>query len=121
MSIESTIILQSIGDQSPDLAIFTFSDKFKGAGYYKKQNGDHTVQFDLNQFEGTIKLQGTLEMYPGDNDWIDIIYTNGSTIEAADSTPITISSMRNFVGNWLWIRVGYILEQGDIILVRYNI
>lgn len=121
MSTESTIILESLGDQSPDLNSFTFTDKFKGAGYYKKQSGTHTAQFDLVNFEGTIKIQGTLEMYPGENDWVDIVYTDGNAIEATDSTPITGSYIRNFVGNWLWIRAGYILEQGNISLVRYNI
>lgn len=121
MSIESTIILEAIGDQSPDLSIFTFTDKFKGAGYHKKQGGAHTAQFDLSNFEGTIKLQGTLAMYPGENDWVDIAYTNGLPIEAVDSTPVTGSFIRNFSGNWLWIRAGYVLEQGDIVLVRYNI
>ena len=121
MSIESIIVLESIGDQSPDLNTFTFTDKFKGAGFHRKHSGSHTIQFDLNSFEGNIKLQGTLELYPGENDWVDITYNNGTAIEAIDSTPITGSFVRNFTGNWIWIRAGYILEQGNISLVRYNI
>ena len=74
MSIESTIILNSVGDQSTDFTAFTFTSKFKGAGYHRLHSGVHTMQFDLDQFEGQIKVQATLLLYPGETDWIDVEY-----------------------------------------------
>lgn len=121
MSIESTIILSSVGNQSTDFTAFTFTPKFKGAGYHRLHSGLHTMQFDLDQFEGRIKVQATLILYPGESDWVDIEYQSGSQIEAIDSTPLTSSFIRNILGNWVWIRVGYILEQGNITQIRYNV
>ena len=120
MSIESTIILNSVGDQSTDFTAFTFTSKFKGAGYHRLHSGVHTMQFDLDQFEGQIKVQATLLLYPGETDWVDLEYQSGSQIEASDSTPLTSSFFRTILGNWVWIRVGYILEQGSITQVRYT-
>ena len=121
MSIESTIILENLGDQSPNLSIYTFTDKFIGAGYYRKHSGLHTVQYNLNEFLGSIKIQGTLELYPGESDWVDLLYSNGNAIETEDSATLTGTYARNIIGNWVWIRAAYILEQGTIGLVRYNI
>lgn len=120
MTTESFVLLDSTSAESEDLSTYSYSEKQKGAGYNGRPNPVHTVLFQLNQFKGSIKIQGTLEMYPGDSDWVDIDYDSGSVLELLDSTAMTTDETRNFTGNWLWIRVAYILEQGTIVGIRYN-
>jgi hypothetical protein len=118
MSTESITLLSSISTESMDLEIY--SAKQKGAGYHRRADGLHTVHFQLDQFKGSIKIQGTLQMYPGEDDWVDLEFDSGSSLESIDSTNLTSDESRNFTGNWLWIRAAYTLEQGTIISIRYN-
>lgn len=120
MTIESYLILENVTIESADLDIFKYSDKKPGAGYSMRHSGIHTVQFQLDNFKGTLKLQGTLELYPGENDWIDLDYDSGLPLYSLDSTAKTVDEARNFTGNWLWIRAAYVLEQGTIVSIRYN-
>lgn len=120
MTTESITLLSSISAESPDLEIYFYSEKQKGAGYNRRADGLHTVNFQLDQFKGSIKIQGTLQMYPGENDWIDIEFDSGGSLESLDSTILSSDESRNFTGNWLWIRAAYVLEQGTIISIRYN-
>lgn len=121
MTIESTIILRSLGDQSTDLSPRTASGQFKGAGYYRLHDGMHTAQIDIDEFAGFIKFEGTLVMYPGESDWVELQYIADQAIIIPNSTPRTASLVRNFVGNWVWIRVVYSITNGSISLIRYNI
>ena len=81
------------------------SDKAKGDGYYSQGDGTHTVVFNLtnrgdstDDFNGTVKMQGSLATTPTEDDWFDI---SGSTFTTDQST--TISSA-NFTGNFVWVR-----------------
>lgn len=121
MSIESTIILQNINAPSPDLNEFIYTDKFKGAGYHRNFQGLQTFQFSVSDFKGRVDVQGTLELYPGEADWITVEFESGATIAASDSTALSGAFVRNVLGNWVWIRIAHVLEEGTIDLVRYNI
>ena len=50
-------------------------EKFKGDGYYGRSDGFHTVQYNLADFNGTIKMQGTLATTPTEADYFDIAGT----------------------------------------------
>lgn len=117
MSTKSTILLSSISaeDTTADSS-FLYSDKQKGAGYHKTSNGLHTAAYVLDNFAGTIKLQGTLELYPGDDDWMDI---DGTEIGGDSSAWNSVETI-NFTGNFVWIRAAYNLQNGTITSVRYN-
>jgi len=93
---------------------FSYGDKKKGAGYHKNNDGVHTAVYDLNGFVGTVKIQGTLATYPGDEDWIDIIDT-----EANSGDPINNFSC-TFTGKFVWIRAAHNLHAGSITEIRYN-
>ena len=116
MSIETTILVQNITAEAAN-ADWTYSDKKKGAGYHKTGNSVHTYQYQLSDFEGSVKLQGTLELYPGDNDWVDI---EGTEIGGDSSVIATSVLTGNFIGNFVWIRAAYNLQDGTITSVRYN-
>jgi hypothetical protein len=121
MPIETVILVESESGESPDLETFSYSDKKPGAGYHRRADGLHTVQFELNDFKGSIKIQGTLESYPGDNDWVDLSFDSGSPLESLDSSPLITNAVRNITGNWVWIRASWVLEQGSITRIRYNL
>ena len=117
MSTESRLLLENITTESVDES-FTYGTKQPAAGYYKKANSLHTVVYNVNSFKGTFKIQGTLSLYPGDNDWIDIIDSEigGDSSYFHNETIDTFS----FSGNFVWIRAAYNLIDGSIVEIRYN-
>jgi hypothetical protein len=120
MAYETTILLESITETTDDSAIMTFSDKKKGSGYNGRGQGQHTAVFELSNFLGVVKLQGTLEIDPGESDWVDIKFDDETDISTEDSTVISGNISKNFTGNWLWIRAAYNLQQGSISRLRFN-
>jgi hypothetical protein len=121
MSIENTILLSNIKSEAIN-ADFSYSEKRKGAGYHRLGDGLHTAVYTVNDFKGTIKLQGTLSLYPGDEDWFDIDNTeiggDSSAIVGDEGQNYSIS--RNFTGNFMWIRAAYNLQDGTIVDLRFN-
>lgn len=120
MTIETHILVENITTLSDDSAVYSFSDKKRGAGFAKKSENLHTVVFDLEDFVGKAKLQSTLEFYPGEEDWTDIRFDEQALVEADSSTVVDGSITRNFSGNWVWIRAAYVLDQGKILRIRYS-
>jgi hypothetical protein len=88
MSTESLILLSNISAESVGSA-FLYGNKSKGAGYQKGSDGVHTAVFVFDNFKGTVKIQATLELYPGDNDWFDV---TGTEI-GGDSTAINTAAL----------------------------
>ena len=115
MTTENHILVSNVATEAQDSS-FAYSDKNKGAGYNKNGDGVHTVVYSLDSFVGTIKMQGTLELYPGEADWIDI----AGTELGGDSSVFNASQSRTFVGKFLWIRAAYNLQNGTITQIRYN-
>ena len=81
------------------------TDKTKGDGYYSQPDGVHTVVYQVlnrgdstDDFNGTIKMQGSLATTPTEDDFFDIADT---TFTSDQST--TIATF-NFTGNFVWVR-----------------
>jgi hypothetical protein len=74
-------------------------EKYKGDGYYGREDGLHTVQYNITGFIGKIKMQATLAIDPTSDDW----FTLDST-EHDDSASATGSHIKNFTGNYVWVR-----------------
>ena len=66
-------------------------DKFQGDGYYGRSDGFHTVQYDLNDFIGDLKMQGTLAVTPTSDDWFDITSDNGDVTVSHDDGETSVS------------------------------
>lgn len=115
MTLENHVLISDISIESVDSS-FAYSNKNKGAGYNKNGDGVHTVVYWLDNFVGTIKMQGTLELYPGENDWVDI----PGTELGGDSSVFSSSQNRTFTGKFIWIRAAYNLQNGTISQIRYN-
>lgn len=111
MSTEINILLPLTGP-----TFLSYSEKQKGAGYNKNNNGIHTVVYQLNEFVGTVKIQATLALDPSDNDWVDV---HGSDI-IVDDVPLTSNETVTFEGRFVWIRAAYIVNSGSITEIRYS-
>jgi hypothetical protein len=111
MSTESYILISNTSASGT-------GEKCKGAGYNRRNDGLHTVVYAVDAFNGSITVQGTLELYPAESDWVDVIsYDFGG-----DSTTsnVTTTYSENFTGNFVWIRATYTVTDGTIVSVRYN-
>tara|TARA_Y100001972_G_scaffold86891_1_gene106316 strand:+ start:7955 stop:8560 length:606 start_codon:yes stop_codon:yes gene_type:complete len=81
------------------------TDKVKGDGYFSQPDGVHTVvyrvlnrQDSVDDFNGTVKMQGSLATDPTEDDYFDIADT---TFTSDLSTKI---ASFNFTGNYVWVR-----------------
>lgn len=115
MSTESLILFDNTISDSSASVDFIYTDKSKGAGYHKRQDNLHTAMFVLNDYSGEIKMQGTLVLYPGEGDWVDI---DNTTFTFTEATPQTFSV--NFRGNFVWIRAAFTVLSGSVSQIRYN-
>ena len=60
------------------------SDKLKGDGYYGRDDGLHSLQYNVNGFIGKIVAQATLAVDPAETDWFTVTTTEHSNF--GDST-----------------------------------
>ena len=85
---------------------------FRGDGYYGRSDGIHTVQYNLTNFIGTIKMQGTLATAPVEADYFDIITNTESSTTGA--------SIYNFTGNYVWVRAVITYTNGSVNNIKLN-
>ena len=117
MSTESRVLISNISAEAAD-STYTYGEKRKGAGYNRRSDGLHTVIYEVTDFIGSIKIQGTLEMFPAESDWVDIVGTEIGLGD--DSTVWTTTNTSNFTGNFVWLRAAYNVQNGTITEIRYN-
>jgi hypothetical protein len=123
MSFETKTLLENITVTSAygrayqsgsDADTILYSDKNKGAGYYKNSSGLHTVLYHTEGFVGTVTIQATLELHPGDTDWFDV-YSETFAVDSSNSSRST-----NITGKFVFVRASYHIEDGELVTVRYN-
>jgi len=115
MSTET--LISSFSTESADSS-FSYSDKKPGAGYHRQLDCTHTVVYNVDSFIGSIKLQATLAIDPADADWFDI--DNTLLGVGDDSSFWSVSPSINFIGNFVWIRAAYNVQNGTIVSIQYN-
>lgn len=117
MSIETIVLLSNI-TAATDGSTYFYSDKKPGAGYHRRSDAVHTATYTVDSFIGSVKIQATLALYPGEYDWFDI---DGTEIGlGSDSSAWTTTNSLNFTGNFVWLRAAYNLQNGTIIQILYN-
>ena len=101
------------------------TDKAKGDGYYSQVDGVHTVAYQVvnlgdstDDFNGTIKMQGSLATTPTEDDYFDI---PGTTINQDNIDGSTLAFSANFTGNFVWVRAKISgMSAGAITKILYN-
>ena len=78
-------------------------DKYRGDGYYGRSDGFHSVQYNVTGFIGKIVMQATLAVDPGTDDWFTLDTTEHEST-ATDTTESDGSFIKNFTGNYVWVR-----------------
>jgi hypothetical protein len=123
--VEETVTTESAG-ASVSLAHVGFvTAKYQGDGYYSQIDGVHTVAYHVsagsvtaaNNFNGSIKMQGSLATNPTEDDWFNIADT---TFTADTSTSV---SSYNFTGNFVWVRAkcyNWTTASSSVTKILYN-
>jgi hypothetical protein len=115
-------------------ALVYASNPIKGDGYFGGSDGFHTVQIDINQFIGTLEMQGSLASSPQDSDWFSIeLGTNTMSVDTTGllteenisnveyTTATTNIKSYNFTGNYVWIRAKVSdWTDGTVNSIKYN-
>ena len=123
MAIETITLVENITTEATDSS-FVYSTKSPGPGYHKNGDGVGTVFYSTNDFIRTLKLQGTLAQYPGEDDWVDIENTalglgEDSTVFQEDKNPSFTTNI-TFTGKFVWVRAAYNLQNGTLNTIRDN-
>jgi hypothetical protein len=103
MSANSEIILSSRSHPGESSVETVTGEKYKGDGFYSRADGLHTVQYTVIGFIGSISIQATLATNPENNDWF-IVSGTTHTSTAVDSDESDGAFIRNFTGNYVWVR-----------------
>lgn len=90
-----------------------YSTEVKGDSYYGYTDGWHTVQVTYAQYVGRVRIQCSLIVEPGANDWFDIVATTTSGtafnpngyIQFNANNPADGSEAYTFQGNFAWVRI----------------
>lgn len=92
----------------------------RGAGYFSSNHGMHTVMYvTASDFIGTVTMQATLATAPSDNDWFTVVDTGVSYSEFSVRTTSSVD-LKNFEGNFVWVRGAVLIDQGSVLMVQYN-
>lgn len=117
-SISETILSNQVhpGDSS---TVSVTGLTFKGDGYYSRTDGFHTVQYNVSGFIGSIAIEATLATNPTDADWFTVSGTEHIST-ATETTESDGSFLKNFTGNYVWIRAIATFTDGSIASILLN-
>jgi len=104
--VEESVTTESAGAAISLAHVGFVTAKQQGDGYYSLVDGVHTVAYHVSagsntpasNFNGKIKMQGSLATTPTEDDWFNIA---GTTFTADTSTAV---ASYNFTGNFVWVR-----------------
>jgi hypothetical protein len=119
MSSISETILSNQAHPGDSNTISVIGDDYKGDGYYSRADGFHTVQYNITGFIGNIVIQATLATSPSDLDWFTIGGTE-HTSTATETDNSDGSFLKNFTGNFVWVRAKATYTDGSISSILLN-
>lgn len=76
-----------------------YSDAGKGNGYYQGYQPLQQVEIRVENFQGAVTLQGTLDAIPLASIWVDL-----GAIDLNDSSLNTLTTSIILLGSYTWIR-----------------
>jgi len=115
----STVLVEYPATTATTTVVYT-SDKVKGDGYFGGSDGFHTVAINTNRyFLGTVTVQATLASEPIEADWFNITDASVEYTEF-DVRTSSIVDLRNFTGNFVWVRGHIAIDEGAVLAIQYN-
>lgn len=119
MAATSTTILTIQSHPGDSSTVNVTGDKYQGDGYYSRSDGFHTVQYNVEGFIGELTMQATLATSPVEADWFTLTATKHIS-NATDSENSDGSFVKNFTGNYVWVRVIATFTDGTVNSVFLN-
>lgn len=115
----NTVLMHSVTHEGDSTQEKIVGDKVPGAGYYGRTSGFHSIQYSVDNFVGTIKIQATLALRPEEEDWFTASEFNLVEPESFDDS--TRNDIASFEGNYVWVRCVIVYEQGHVqsVLMRF--
>lgn len=103
-TVATTILLQNLQNGVPNgnydgSSLEFYSDAGKGNGYYQGYEAVQTIEMRVENFQGTVFIQGTLGAIPLASAWVDL-----GSIDLNDSTLNTLTTSFLIFGEYTWIR-----------------
>jgi|TARA_B100000886_G_scaffold293941_1_gene220278 hypothetical protein len=87
--------------QTGSIELDKVGDAVPGDSYYGFTDGIHTIAIYGQNLSGRVKLQGSLEQNPTDDDWFDILF---SGLPYKDYTNFTGVEGFTFIANLVYLR-----------------
>jgi hypothetical protein len=112
MSSEITVLI----NQQSTPGIFD-SGRKPGAGYHQKYDNLHTFVINLENWNGELRIQGTLDLFPGDDSWVDLTDFSGNSLSYTTGTGALTVNVR---GNFIWIRAVGSTTAGTIQQIQFS-
>lgn len=119
MAATSKTILSNQTHPGDSSTVSVTGDNYQGDGYYSRSDGFHTVQYNVTGFIGTIVMQATLATTPADEDWFTLSGTT-HTSTATDTDESDGSFLKNFTGNYVWVRATATYTDGTVNSILLN-
>lgn len=119
MAATSTTILSIQSHPRDSSTVSVTGEMYQGDGYYSRSDGFHTVQYNVEGFIGELVIQATLATSPINADWFTLPTTR-HTSTATDTDNSDGSFVKNFTGNYVWVRVIATFTDGTINSVFLN-
>lgn len=124
---------QMVNGRKPPLVLTFYSNRIEGSGYYKLAERTHNVSYTVEgAFKGTCTVEVSYSPNPVEQDWTvvnsSIITYNGTETTgsagisgsgSAISRP-TKTDLREFTGDYAWVRVRLDISRGTLQAVKYN-
>jgi hypothetical protein len=83
----------------------------------------HTFGIFFKNWSGELKIQGSLELYPSndDTDWVTLKDVSNNLIVFGDgSSDYDDNYSATAIGRFVWVRAVGITTDGEITQIRYN-
>lgn len=119
-SVGSTATTSVVYPNTATTVLTYVSDKLKGDGYFGSSDGLHTTMYvATSDFVGTITMQATLASNPTNADWFAVQNTT-STYTALNIRTTSTVDLKNFTGNFVWVRGMVMIADGSVEYIQYN-
>jgi hypothetical protein len=125
---------QMVNGRKPPPVLTFYSNRIEGSGYYGLGSRTHYVSYTVEgAFKGTCTVEVSNSPNPVDQDWTVAsstvveylgLETTGSAgvsggFSGAVSRP-TKTDIREFTGNYAWVRVRLDISRGTLQAIKYN-